>query len=87
MPGLGINTSYIKGIKSAYKAKEGSKGCRMRGMTEYQEAEKEASRTGAALWSESRAGVAEEQPTRRTDKLCLSVPELLLPKISLAKRR
>jgi len=46
----------------------------MRGMTEYQEAEreakkearKEASRTEAAPGSESRAGAAEEQFTRRT---------------------
>jgi len=37
-----INTSCIKGIKSTYKVKVGSKGCRMRGMIEYQEAEKEA---------------------------------------------
>ena len=39
--GFRINTSCIKGSKSMYKAKVGSKGCRMRGMTEYQEAEKE----------------------------------------------
>jgi len=45
----------------------------MRDMTEYQEAEeaekearKEASRTRAASGSESGAGAAEEQPTRRT---------------------
>jgi len=29
VPGFGINTSYIKGIKSMYKAKVGSKGYRM----------------------------------------------------------
>jgi len=39
---FGINISCIKGIKSTYRAKVGSKGCRMRGMTEYKEAEKEA---------------------------------------------
>ena len=39
---FGINTSGIKGIKSTYKAKKGSNGCRMRRMTKYQEAEKEA---------------------------------------------
>ena len=74
VPAFGINTLCIKGIKSAYKAKEGSKGCRMRGMTKYQEAEKEAekearketSRTGAASRSESGEEVAEEQSTRRT---------------------
>jgi len=33
--GFGINISCIKGIKSMYKAKVGSKGCRIRGMTEY----------------------------------------------------
>ena len=41
VPGFGINTSCIKGIRSAYKAKEGSKGYQMRGMIEYQEAEKD----------------------------------------------
>ena len=69
VPGFGINTSCIKGIKSAYKAKEGSKGCQMRGMTEYQEAEKEAereaSKTGAASVLESGAGATEEHPVRR----------------------
>ena len=71
---FGINTSCIKGIKSTYKAKVGTKCCRMRGMTEYQEAKKkvkrearrEASRTRAALVSESRAGAAKEHPVRRT---------------------
>jgi len=41
VPGFGINTSYIRGIKSTYKTKLGSKGCRMRGMDEFQAAEKE----------------------------------------------
>ena len=66
MPGFATNTSCIKGIKSTYKAKEGSKGCRMRGMTKYQEAEREASRTKKALESESGAGPAEERSTKRT---------------------
>ena len=74
MPGFEINTSYIKGIKSTYKAKVGSKDCRMRGMTEYQETEREAerearretSRNGAALALEYEAGAAEEHPIRRT---------------------
>ena len=30
VPGFGINTSCIKGIKSTYKAKVGSKSCQMR---------------------------------------------------------
>ena len=68
VPGFGINTSCIKGIKSTYKAKVGSKGCQMRAMTEYQEAEKEAKRearrkasiAGAASGSRSGAGTAEE---------------------------
>ena len=67
VPGFETNTSCIKGIKSAYKAKKRSKGCRMRGMIEYQEAEKEAkkearreaSRAGAASGSKSEAGAAE----------------------------
>jgi len=68
VPKFEINTSCIKGIKSTYKAKVRTKGCRMRGMTEYQEVEKKAerearrevSRTGAALMLESGAGAAEE---------------------------
>jgi len=44
MPGFRINTSCIKGIKSTYKAKVGSKGYRMQGITEYHEAEKKAER-------------------------------------------
>ena len=74
VPGFGINTSCIKDIKSAYKAKEGSKGCWMRGMTEYQEVEKDAkkearketSKVGAALVLEFGEGAAEEQRARRT---------------------
>ena len=72
VPGFGINTSYIKGIKSTYKVR--SKDCRMRGMTEYQKAEREAekearretSMNGAALALESEAGAAKEHPIRRT---------------------
>jgi len=41
VPGFRINTLCIRSIKSTYKTKLGSKGCRMRGMSEYQEAEKE----------------------------------------------
>ena len=74
VPGFGRNTSCIKGIKSTYKAKVRSKGCRMREMTEYHEAKKEAerearrevSRTGAALVSESGVRATEEYPVRRT---------------------
>ena len=47
-----------------YKAKEGFKGCRMRGMTEYQEAEREACRTEEAPELESEAGAAEERSTK-----------------------
>jgi len=86
--GFGTNTSCIKGIKSTYKAKEGFKG-RMRRMTEYQEAEREAekevNRTGAAPESES--GAAEEQSTRRTRQDVLKLPWALLPKVSVARRR
>jgi len=67
-----MNTSYIKSIKASYKAKLGSKR-RMRGMSEYQEAERETereagretSRTEAALVLESGAGATEEHPIRR----------------------
>ena len=72
--GFGSNTSCIKRIKSTYKAKEGSKGCQMRGITEYQEAEweaekearKEFSRTKGASRSESGAGAAVERSTKKT---------------------
>ena len=64
--GFGINTACIKGIKSAYKAKERSKGCRMRGMTEYHEAEKDVEKEARKEASRTGAGVAEEQPSRRT---------------------
>jgi len=51
--------------------------------TEYQEAErkaekearKEASRTGAAPWSESRAGAAKEQSTKRTRQAVSKRPQ------------
>ena len=41
VPGFGINTSCIRGIKSTYKTKLGSKGCQMQGMDEFQAEEKE----------------------------------------------
>ena len=41
VPRFAINTSCIRGIKSTYNTKLGSKGCRMRGMDEFQAAEKE----------------------------------------------
>ena len=41
VPNFGINTSSIRGIKSTYKTTLGSKGYRMRGMDEFQVAEKE----------------------------------------------
>ena len=74
VPGFEINTSCIKGIKSTYKAKVGSKGCRMQGLTEYQETERKAerearretSRTRATLALDSGAGAAEEHPIQRT---------------------
>ena len=70
VPGFGIKTSCIKVIKSTYKAKVGSNSYQMRGMTEYQKAEKkaerearrEASRTGAASVSVFGARAAEEHP-------------------------
>ena len=89
VPGFEINTSCIK---STYKAKVRSKSYRMRGMTEYQEDEKEverkamreASRTGAALVSESGAGAAEEHPIRRTRHVMPKRLEPLLPKVNPA---
>ena len=56
VPEFGINTLGIKGIKSTYKAKVGTKGCRMRGMIEYQEDEREAERE--ARREANRTGVA-----------------------------
>ena len=68
-----MNTSCIKSIKVSYKVKSDSKS-RMRGISEYIEAEREAEKvarketgkTEAASGLESEAGAAEEQPTRRT---------------------
>jgi len=57
VPGFGINSSCIKSIKASYKAKlESNK--RMRGMTEYQEAEKE---TGREVGMEPRWRSAEQR--------------------------
>jgi len=70
VPGFRIKTSCIKVIKSTYKAKVGSNSCRMRGMTQYQEAERkarrEASKTRVASMPEPGAGATEEHPVRRT---------------------
>jgi len=85
--GFGINTLCIKGIKSTYKTKVRSKGCRMREMTEYQEAEKEAkkearresNRTGAALGSESRAGATEGQAYHAQASSSLCFPRRAQP--------
>ena len=75
VPGFGINTSYIRGIKSTYKTKLGSKGCRMRGMDEFQAAEKEergeskreVSLTGtAAVKPEPQIVTTKEQPARKS---------------------
>ena len=79
-----MNTSCIKGIKASYKVKLGSKS-RMRGMSEYQEAEREVereamretSRTGVALMSEPVVGAAEEQPIQRGSTLCVQASSSL----------
>jgi len=55
VPKFGINTSCIKGIKSTYKAKVECKGCRMRGMNEYQEAERKAEREARRETNRNRA--------------------------------
>ena len=55
VPGFGMNTSCIKSMKASYKVKLGSKS-HMRGMGEYQEAEREAERE--AMRETSRTGVA-----------------------------
>jgi len=69
-----MNTTCIKSIKCSYKAKSVSKDNQKRGMSEYMEVErkaekearKEVSRIEAAPGSESGAGAAEEQSTKRT---------------------
>jgi len=60
VPSFGINTSCIKGIKSMYKAKVGSKGYWMQGMAEYQKAEKEAGRESGR--EASQTGMAASEP-------------------------
>jgi len=71
MPNFRMNTFCIKSIKASYKVKLGSKS-RMRGLSKYQEAEREverearreASKTGVALVLESGAGATEDHPVR-----------------------
>ena len=56
----GVNISCIRGIKSTYKTKLGSKGCQMQGMNEFQEAKKEGGRRvyeGGQPNRDSRCGV------------------------------
>ena len=66
-----MNTSCIKSIKASYKVKSGSKS-RMRGMIEYQEAQKEEKKEArreasrAEATSGSGAEATEEHPIRRT---------------------
>ena len=77
-----MNTSCIKSIKASYKVKSGYKS-RMRGMSEYQEAERKAkreamretSRTGVALMSEPVVGAAEEHPVRRAQNVMSKRPQ------------
>ena len=67
-----MDTSCIKSIKASYKVKLVSKS-RMRGMSKYQETEREAEkearketgRTEAASGSGVRVGAAEEHPIQR----------------------
>ena len=95
VPRFGINASCIKSFKSTYKANEGSKGCRMRGMTEYQEAEKKTEKRpgGRPAEQEQLRGQSLEQEWLRSiplgglGKLCPSVLEPLLFKVSPAKKR
>ena len=66
VPGFGLNTSCIKSIKSSYKARSGSKGSCMRGMSEYIVAEREADEQEVAAEPESGTGTVEERPTWKT---------------------
>ena len=77
VPEFGINTSCIRGIKSTYKTKLGSKGCMMREMNEFQEAEKkegdesrrEVRRTWiAAAEPELRTVTTKKQPAKRSQR-------------------
>jgi len=76
-----MNTSCIRSIKASYKIKLGSKR-RIRGMSEYQEAERETerearretSRTGAAMALESGAGAAEEHSVRKARQVVSKRP-------------
>jgi len=90
VPRFRMNTSCIKSIKASYKVRSGSKS-RMRGMSEYMEAEraaeKEARKTEAAPGSEYGAGAAEEHPLKGLGKLCLTAAGPLLSEVSLARRR
>ena len=62
MPGFGINTSCIKSIKASYKDKlESNK--RVRGMDEYQTAERE---TGGEVGMGSKAAAPKGQPAKKS---------------------
>jgi len=76
-----MNTFCIKSTKASYKVKSGSKSC-MRGMSEYQEAEREAerdairetSRTGVTSMYEPVVEAAEEHPVRRAQHVVSKRP-------------
>jgi len=87
VPGFGLNTSCIKSIKSSYKAKSGSKGSCMQGMSKHIPTKREAGEQGVAAEPESGTRTAEERPTRKTPKPWPNAPNLLLPKMSPPRRR
>jgi len=66
VPSFGLNTCCYKSIKSSYKAKSGSKGSRIRGMSEYIAAKREAGEQEVVAGQEFGTGTAEERPTRKT---------------------
>jgi len=83
MPGFGINTSCIKSIKASYETKlESNK--RMRGMDEYQAAERE-------IGGEARIGLRsvapKGQPVKKSRQAMSKRSRGSASKVSLSQRR
>ena len=83
MPGFEINTSCIKSIKASYETKlESNK--RMRGMDEYQAAERE---TGGEAGMEPRTVASKGQPAKKSRQSVAKHSAALFSRVSLSRRR
>jgi len=71
VPGFRMNTLCIKAIKFVYNAQRGPNASQIRGMNEYLEAEKDASRYEVAQASEHGAETTEECSTRKSHQVTI----------------